>query len=514
MQQLYVVGFKVDDASGSGTTSAFDRLLSHMEAHVSPATTGLSVEVVMAQKGEVVIPSHLPSRPDQRVTWTPITASSSVRALRMEIEQDLPKGGRFVCQLTASEFDGTTAFRVAMGRKSGGILAPATVEALKPPRALNTIMSDPELRRMDGTDSISSTVMPVLTAEVGAVRERLEGAQRRLPILVVSSIRMMGAPDDFARKAARRLAGLAHVVVVSGWLAFDSFNANIDQNLLPRDGARLYWPTTDARNPWWGAAELYGDHEALLGKIIRLLAPLSVVARGRDRLWDAVRSAETNAILESLAGEAESEQVSLLMEKLEEERNQTIELLEKNEALESKVGRLEIDVANLEARLEVESAPPVAEPAEEQQYPATGGRDFSTDWARWSVESDGALVFTSNAMTQWRKCSYQNFEQMREALDLLAALAKTWREQKAKVGTSLVSWIGDQTSLTYAPEDEPLRIRRLHEFTFEGQTWDRQPHIKLVDNTSPDRVGRIYFAIDSERYRWIVDYVGLKLYGL
>lgn len=103
---------------------------------------------------------------------------------------------------------------------------------------------------------------------------------------------------------------------------------------------------------------------------------------------------------------------------------------------------------------------------------------------------------------------------MREALDSLAALAKAWSSKKGRVGEPLVSWIGNQTALTYAPEDEPLRNKKLHEFRFEERVWDRQPHIKLDDHTSKDRVGRIYFAIDGEAYRWIVDHVGLKLYGL
>ncbi|MFF3618181.1 hypothetical protein [Streptomyces sp. NPDC002467] len=515
MQQLYVVGFEVGVAGEGGAPAAFDRLLSHMEEHLDPGSTGLSATDLMVHSGQITVPGHGPGRPDQQVTWSPVTVSNDVRALRMEIEQDLPRGGRFVCQLTASQYDEKTRFRVAMGRKSGGVLAPATVEDLKPPRALNRIMADPELHRTEDSDKIAAAATPVLAAQVPAVLERLGSPRRRLPVLAVSSIRMMGPSDAFARKAARRLAGLAHVVVVSGWLAFDSFNTGVDRSLLPRDGARLYWPTLEARNPWWGPSELCGDHEALLRTMMRLLAPLSVVARGRDRHWDAVRSAETNSILESLAGEAETEQIVLLKAKLAEERSQILKLLAENEVLESKVGRLEIDVANLEARLDAEAAPSPAEPAEvAAQHLASVSRDFSSDWDRWTQESGGALVFTPNAKTQWRKCSYKDFERMREALDSLAALAKAWRGKKSKVGESLVSWIGNQTALTYAPEDEPLRIRGLHEFTFDKRTWDRQPHIKLDDHTSKDRVGRIYFAIDGEAYRWIVDHVGLKLYGL
>lgn len=329
MQQLYVVGFEVSMAGGGGAPPAFDRLLSHMEEHLDPRSTGLSAADLTVGSGQITVSGYGPGRPDQHVTWTPITVSDDVRALRMEIEQDLPRGGRFVCQLTASQCDGKTRFRVAMGRKSGGVLAPATVEDLKPPRALNKIMADSQLHRTEGTDNVAAAATPILTAQVPAVLERLDSSQRRLPVLAVSSIRMMGPPDAFARKAARRLAGLAHVVVVSGWLAFDSFNTSLDRSLLPRDGARLYWPARDARNPWWGSSELYGDHEALLRKMMRLLAPLSVVAQGRDRHWDAVRSAETNSVLENLAGEAETEQITLLKEKLAEEQSQVLELLEK-----------------------------------------------------------------------------------------------------------------------------------------------------------------------------------------
>ncbi|MCX5085412.1 hypothetical protein [Streptomyces sp. NBC_00401] len=513
MQQLYVVGFEVKVADGYSGPTAFERLLTHMLQHVSPETSGLAISSLTNGKGERTVPGYGPGRPDKQVSWFPAGVESGPRGVQLEIEEDLPRGGRFVCQLTACESDGATGFRVVMGRKTDGMLAPATVEDLRPPRALQTIMRDPELRCTDGQDRITSSVTHALTAQVPSIREHLDASTRRLPTLVVSSIRTMGVPAAFARKAARRLAGLAHVVVVSGWLAFDSLNATLERSLLPRDGARLYWPMSDARNPWWGPNELFGDHDALLGKLTRLLTPLSVVARERDRLWDAVRSAETDAVLEALAG-TESDQIGQLKEKLEKESRFSLELLHRNDGLESQVAALGIQIANLEAQLETAAVPSVAEPAMEQTHTVSNPVDFSADWGRWTEESGGALVFTRNAKSEWQKRPYQHPEQMREALDTLAELALEWRKQRGKVGTSLVSWIGDRTPLTYAPSDEPLRRAKKHEFKFEGRVWDRQSHIKLADYTSPERVGRIYFAIDSSAHRWIVDHVGLKLYGL
>ncbi|MFJ3699989.1 MULTISPECIES: hypothetical protein [Streptomyces] len=514
MQQLYVVGLEVTLADGCSAPSAFERLMAHMEQHVSPVASGVSTAELMSGKGEVVIPGYGQGRPDQHVSWLPVTVADGVRALRMDIGQDLPKGGRFLCQLTASEYGGTTGFRVVMGRESGGLLAPATVEELRPPRSLNSVMQDSGLRCADGLDVITARENSTLTSQLPSVRDHLFSPGRRLPVLLISSIRTVGPPAVFARKAARRLAGLAHVVVVSGWLAFDSFNAGLERNLLPRDGARLYWPTVEARAPWWGSADLYGDHDALLGKLTRLLAPLSVVARGRDRLWEAVRSAETDALLDDLAG-TESEQIDLLKDKLEEERGHLVQLLEQNELLENQVARLEIESANLTAQLEMATLPTVTEPTDVRRQPIANPDDFSADWDRWTEESEGALVFTPHAKDQWGKCEYPYPERMREALDTLSDLAREWRKQRGKLGTSLVSWIGDRTPLVYAPQDEALYRKKLHEFKFERtKSWDRQPHIKLDDYTTPDRVGRIYFAIDGDKYRWIVDHVGLKLYGL
>ncbi|MCZ4605444.1 hypothetical protein O3S80_17145 [Streptomyces sp. Lzd4kr] len=46
---------------------------------------------------------------------------------------------------------------------------------------------------------------------------------------------------------------------------------------------------------------------------------------------------------------------------------------------------------------------------------------------------------------------------------------------------------------------------------FNGKRWDGLPHIKVRDAVSPNEVGRIYFALDSEEKRFIVNHVGLHL---
>jgi hypothetical protein len=522
VQQLYVVGFDVSTVPSSESDrvesprDVFQQVLAHMAVHAGKAATDL-----LRDRGETTVPGRAPNRPDSLISWQPVLVNEAARSLRMDIEQELPAGGWFTCQLTVSQIGGDTGFRVVMGRRSEGQLAPARVEEIKPPRSLTAIVQDSTLSCTEGPHHITAAPDLVLTAQVPSVESGIADPHRQLPMLIVSSLRTVGPATAFARKAARRLVGLAQVVLVSGWLACDAFNDGRDELLLPRGGARLYWPGSVPRSPWWDAAALNGDHEALLRQLTRLLAPLSVVARGRDRLWEGVRQAqsvaEMDALFEEIAGEEQASsgrQIDALRSRLQEEREGQLELLKLNEALEAKAARLEIDNANLAAQLDALSALPSAEPDAAPRPPATAPGDFSTAWSEWTEASEGALIFTDRAKGSWLKSSYPSPERMREALSTLADLAGEWRRCRGNLGKSMVSWIGDQTPLAYAPSDEALRRFGLHEFSFEGTSWSREPHIKLDDATSPDRVGRIYFAIDSAGLRWIVDHVGVKLYSL
>ena len=483
-----------------------------MAVHLDSSATRLGPADLLAGPGRTVVPNRRPEWADNHLEWRPTVVDDHTRGLRLTIEHELDTGGRFVCELTAAEHGGATGFRVVLGRRSDGRLTPTRVDDLKPPRALLRVMADNNLACTDGPDPITGTVTNALTSQVADVRRRLTDPQRRLPVLAVSAMRPTGAPAAFANRAAAQLAGLAHVVVISGWLALDSFNADRSaQHRLYRDGARLYWPDLDARNPWWDTAALHGSHDELLGRLTRIITPFSVVARGRDRLWEAVQAAEDATVLDDIA-QSESDRIASLEAQLAVERMQNLQLWEENEQLEQRVRILEVDKANLTAQLGAgpEPAPVEPEPVDAEE---TATRDFSADWDRWETDSDGALVFTPNAKRQWEQCAYEEFQRMREALDTLADLAGEWKARGGNVGTSLTEWIGVQ-GLTYAGKDESLRRRDLHRFTFEGRVWDRFSHIKVDDHTKPNRFGRIYFAIDKAGRRWIVDHVGLKLYGL
>lgn len=96
----------------------------------------------------------------------------------------------------------------------------------------------------------------------------------------------------------------------------------------------------------------------------------------------------------------------------------------------------------------------------------------------------------------------------------LARAAVDWREKDAVIGGRIKDWFQHEHSLVVSVIDEELEKRGEDEFLYEGKKYSRVPHLKVDDHTTPNQVGRVYFALDSEERRFIVDHVGLKLYGL
>ncbi len=128
--------------------------------------------------------------------------------------------------------------------------------------------------------------------------------------------------------------------------------------------------------------------------------------------------------------------------------------------------------------------------------------------------SGGAILFSDAALAGWKSSGYPNSAKMRDQLIRLAQAAVAWRDAEGSVGGRLEDWFKNNHDLTFAATDITLRHKKIHQFSFEGTTCCREPHIKLDDHVCPSEVGRIYFAHDIDKLRFIIDHVGLKLYGL
>ncbi|MEO5875739.1 MAG: hypothetical protein ABIS86_06810 [Streptosporangiaceae bacterium] len=140
--------------------------------------------------------------------------------------------------------------------------------------------------------------------------------------------------------------------------------------------------------------------------------------------------------------------------------------------------------------------------------------DFTALYPQLQEQTNNSIIFTHTALRSWEKSKYREPERMREALETLAYAATKWCECRANIGTRLTQWLAEDWQLNHSAIDKGLEKKHLHKFTFEGRTYFRKNHIKLDDHVPPSGVGRIYFALDTDNLRWIVDHVGLKLYGL
>ena len=103
---------------------------------------------------------------------------------------------------------------------------------------------------------------------------------------------------------------------------------------------------------------------------------------------------------------------------------------------------------------------------------------------------------------------------MQAALIALTKAAIEWRDVSGIIGQSRTEWMKNKYGLNVAYNDDGLVAAGKADFSFEGRTWSRVPHLKLDDHVAPNEVGRVYFAEDPDGQRFIIDHVGLKLYGL
>lgn len=102
---------------------------------------------------------------------------------------------------------------------------------------------------------------------------------------------------------------------------------------------------------------------------------------------------------------------------------------------------------------------------------------------------------------------YPDPGRMWQFTETLSRAAHDWRGLGGEVGNRLADWIAENYEIEVALHDAGLGSWT--EFTFEGCKYSREPHVKVDDVKSPVECGRIYFAVDSDALRFVVDYIGL-----
>ncbi len=135
------------------------------------------------------------------------------------------------------------------------------------------------------------------------------------------------------------------------------------------------------------------------------------------------------------------------------------------------------------------------------------------DWGEFHAAVDQlqheAFVITPRAHEACRGNPYPNPARMWWHLNRLAAAARDYRRREGRVETRLQDWFGQEYGIEVAFQDAALGAWKW--FEFEGNRYSREPHVKVDDAVHGlVHVGRIYFAIDEEHHRFVVDHIGSK----
>lgn len=341
-------------------------------------------------------------------------------------------------------------------------------------------------------------------------------------------------------RLARDLAGLAHVVVSGSSLLDDELREWLPSGFGTWGGAvRLLFPQLDDGadhddHPLFGPG-LIGSRGGgwLSYRLLRQLRELSVVSIAEPlAVRDVQRRAAREALMRAATmvaepptaevaqepgavdrGDAEAAGDAIFDEEWIEDYERTLDALQASrdeattlsslvEDRDAVIEQQRVLIAELQrsrARPEARADPTTAEP------PQTWAEVAS----RVGEITNGSLALTDRALEQLPGNPYPDPRRMWDHLARLAAAATVWREAGGAVGTSLKDFVYDVGGIEIALHDGALAQRR---FEYDGVELCPEPHVKVDDYKNPAECGRIYFGIDKENLRWVVDHVGLHDY--
>ncbi|MFT4085331.1 MAG: hypothetical protein QM638_22345 [Nocardioides sp.] len=524
MDPLYIVELDVTVAKDSDLDppEIYPRLVDHARKWLSRDIAEDGPDLTVS--GQADLPARRgPHEFVRSVRWS-VTTTSRLRVLHCSMRQPIEDGhgAQFVCEFTIFQSDEGAALRVELGRESfDGLMSPVSVQFVRRPGLLSSALRDPDLRLSYQHQTVDARYEWINPRQAQIVPEVL-AVKKRLPILLVEG------GDEHAKElgqaAANQMSGLAQVLLVDrrAQAQIAQYLESIDAP-LPSNGARLIWPTLETRHPeFWDL----GRTEKIVSTLMKIVAPVSVAARGFNRLRhlaaEDARRERDEAFEKALDEAAASGDAGAEVEVL---RTQLRGLQNENEEWVEEVDRL-TQANDALAGLEHQLAYWKAEAA--RAYEAVGGRnavdwsqapeleaDDLTEFATFLTTASGeAIVFTAAAHRAWRKSGYPHVEAMADSLMRLAQAAAEWRRGGCDTGMRMKEWFKHRFELNYSSEDEPLVLQKKHLFDHDGTTLSREPHLKLDDHVKPNEVGRVYFALDAENARFVVDHVGLKLYGI
>lgn len=139
-----------------------------------------------------------------------------------------------------------TVIAIRLRRESNDARLRPLTGSPAPPRIIRDILSDVSVHSFDGPIRIKRLPHHITRYDIGEllVRTQLSAADRRLPMVAVAASRSPRHKQVHAEQLARKLAGFAHVLLVSVD-ALPVLHAEIGPYSLNREAVRVWWPGID-----------------------------------------------------------------------------------------------------------------------------------------------------------------------------------------------------------------------------------------------------------------------------
>ncbi|MBE9925521.1 hypothetical protein G8C93_06405 [Cellulosimicrobium cellulans] len=473
-----------------------------------------------------LVPTHGAAR--KYAEWSYVSASSDW-ATRAEVRTVASNGHEFVARVTIGRQMDTLRARVSLARETGATrLVPTQDAEVRQPRVISDLVRHPRLRvRVAGQGFQDGRYIQARGASEVEVVAQILREQERLPVLLVHTRTEEALLS--VKRAAGGLVGLVRVVTL------DLRSARILYSLesraeVPYAGGLLVWADIEAPAVMVDASIVNDrDSDALRTLLMRQVAPLSVLARGVDETYRSVQrsaqSARSSEAAERTAAAVESGSQSEIVVALKQERDRAIEAeqfaIEQWELAETRAAAVAKEAARWKAEAEqqrvaahyVMSGAVQAEALTWDNAPKLTVGDAGTLESlcqHLEQASQGRILFTANATAAWRKADrYATPDEMRTGLVKLAQVAYELYDGQGRSVGHVDTWVRENFDLKIALQDDamPKSFRR---FDFDNKRYDRTPHVKVNDGVPHHECGRVYFALDKENQRLIVDHVGLK----
>jgi hypothetical protein len=122
------------------------------------------------------------------------------------------------------------------------------------------------------------------------------------------------------------------------------------------------------------------------------------------------------------------------------------------------------------------------------------------------------FVLSDRALSHLDANPYHDLQRMLVYVSALESVAQAYHDNLGDVGARLSAYAREQVEIEIALTDSSLTPPPVF-VSGKKTALTALPHVKVDDFKKPDRCGRIYFAVDKENLRFVIDHIGLHDYG-